>query len=102
MLYHDLNYALHILEMQSLFDETLICLLVSWTKNTATWAGEMAQRLPALAALAEGLVWFLASTWWLTTVRTSNSGETDALFWPPGAPGIHDTQLYVQAKYPHT
>ena len=43
-------------------------------------AGEMAQRLRALVALAENQGYGPALTWWLTTISNSSSREFDALF----------------------
>jgi hypothetical protein len=34
-------------------------------------------------------VWFQWPTWWLTTIRNTDSRGSDALFWPPWAPGRH-------------
>lgn len=39
--------------------------------------------LGALAALAEDLIWFPASTWQFTIVSNSGSRDSASSFWPP-------------------
>lgn len=48
---------------------SLIC-FIKKKKKMSSGTGEMAQWLIARTVLAEGQVWFQASTWFLTTVRT--------------------------------
>lgn len=61
-------------------------------------AGESAQQLNALGALAEGQVQFLAPTWCLTILYESSPTGFDSIFWSPWALHTNDAKPHMQAS----
>jgi hypothetical protein len=61
----------------------IIILLIILIILIISGAGEMAQWLRALAALPEDLGWIPSTHMVATTICSSSSRGSDALFWPP-------------------
>lgn len=52
-------------------------------------AREILHWLGALAAFPEAMSFVLNTTWYLTTICTSNLRGSDTFFWPPKVPDMH-------------
>lgn len=62
-------------------------------------AGELAQQLSALGALAEGQVQFLAPTWCLAILYESSHTGFDSIFWSPWVLHTNDAEPHMQETF---
>lgn len=83
--------------LSSIFPKSkCFCKKKLWDKKERIEAGKMALRLRALSVLPDSQHPCGGSPLSATPVTG------DALFWPPGAPQLHNAQAYIQAKHPQT
>lgn len=87
------------LERKKTFLDDLTIVHWNWViQSQGSGPGEMVLQLGALAVLANGLIWFPAPTWCLTTVWNASPGRPKSFFCAHAC----DTHTYVWAKYSHT